>query len=187
MDLLGTPDGMSTCHVNLLVAIRVGSLWRWHDKAAWVCQVGTGKVAVRTELKTDTQRNIKSHVGSSDLQLVCKIKWSTNIDSRAIETNARLLVGVGSKKPVVYVDIVKDTAKVNSTGEAAEQWGRWVKDIAEYRKKYPLKEGDEGHAKIFKDELGDMANNLECWSNRGDPSSVVIERLIWKIQSFEIY
>lgn len=73
-----------------------------------------------------------------------------------------MLVGVESKKPVVYVDIVKDTAKVNSTGEAAEQWGRWVKDIAEYRKKHPLKEGDEGHAKVFKDELGDMANNLEC-------------------------
>ncbi|KAG9502078.1 hypothetical protein J7337_007794 [Fusarium musae] len=59
------------------------------------------------ELKTDTQR-------SSELQLACKIQWSTAIELRAIETDARLLVSVESKKPLVDVDIVKDIAKVDS-------------------------------------------------------------------------
>lgn len=137
----------------------------WYNKAELSCvvepQVGTGKITITTELKTDTQRTVKSEVGSSDLQLVCKIQWSTTIDLRAIETDARLLVGVESKKPIVNVDIVKDTAKVDGTGEEAEQWKKWIQEGAEDRKKWPLKERIEGHIEMFEQLLGNMAQNLE--------------------------
>lgn len=137
----------------------------WYNKAELSCvvepQVGTGKITITTDLKTDTQRTVKSEVGSSDLQLACKIQWSTTIDLRAIETDARLLVGVESKKPIVNVDIVKDTAKVDGTGEEAEQWKKWIQEGAEDRKKWPLKERIEGHIEMFEQLLGNMAQNLE--------------------------
>ncbi|KLO82168.1 Uncharacterized protein LW93_9350 [Fusarium fujikuroi] len=137
----------------------------WYNKAELSCviepQVGTGKIIITTDLKTDTQRTVKSKVGSSDLQLVCKIQWSTTIDLRAIETDAKLLVGVESKKPIVNVDIVKDTAKVDGTGEAAEQWEKWIQEAAADRKERPLKERIETHIEMFQYWSGNIAHNLE--------------------------
>ncbi|KLP05068.1 Uncharacterized protein LW94_14145 [Fusarium fujikuroi] len=137
----------------------------WYNKAELSCviepQVGTGKIIITTDLKTDTQRTVKSKVGSSDLQLVCKIQWNTTIDLRAIETDAKLLVGVESKKPIVNVDIVKDTAKVEGTGEAAEQWEKWIQEAAADRKKRPLKERIETHIEMFQYLSGNIAHNLE--------------------------
>ncbi|SCV31924.1 uncharacterized protein FFFS_03046 [Fusarium fujikuroi] len=137
----------------------------WYNKAEVSCviepQVGTGKIIITTDLKTDTQRTVKSKVGSSDLQLVCKIQWNTTIDLRAIETDAKLLVGVESKKPIVNVDIVKDTAKVEGTGEAAEQWEKWIQEAAADRKKRPLKERIETHIEMFQYLSGNIAHNLE--------------------------
>ncbi|KAF5654071.1 hypothetical protein F25303_1752 [Fusarium sp. NRRL 25303] len=124
-------------------------------------QVGTGKIIITTDLKTDTQRTVKSNVGSSDLQLVCKIQWSTTIDLRAIETDAKLLVGVESKKPIVNVDIVKDTARVDGTGETAEQWEKWIQEAAADRKKRPLKKRIETHIEMFQHWSGNIAHNLE--------------------------
>ncbi|KAF5558477.1 hypothetical protein FPHYL_7386 [Fusarium phyllophilum] len=136
----------------------------WYNKAELSCvvepQVGTGKIIITTELKTDTQRTVKSQVGSSEFQLVCKIQWSTTIDLRAIETDARLLVRVESKKPIVNVDIVKDTAKVDGTGEEAEQWEKWIQQGTEDRKKWPLKERIESRIE-YQNLLGNMAENLE--------------------------
>ncbi|RKL50892.1 hypothetical protein BFJ72_g345 [Fusarium proliferatum] len=137
----------------------------WYNKAELSCviepQVGTGKIIITTDLKTDTQRIVKSKVGSSDLQLVCEIQWSTTIDLRAIETDAKLLVGVESKKPIVNVDIVKDTAKVDGTGEAAEQWEKWIQEAAADRKKRPLKKRIETHIEMFQYWSGNIAHNLE--------------------------
>ncbi|KAF5530805.1 hypothetical protein FMEXI_13332 [Fusarium mexicanum] len=137
----------------------------WYNKAELSCvvepQVGTGKITIATELKTDTQRTVKSKVGSSDLQLVCKIQWSTTIELRAIETDAKLLVRVESKKPIVDVDIVKDTAHVDGTGAAAEEWEKWIQEMAEDRKKWPLKKRIESYIETYGLRLGSMAHNLE--------------------------
>ncbi|RKK09023.1 hypothetical protein BFJ63_vAg9946 [Fusarium oxysporum f. sp. narcissi] len=137
----------------------------WYNKAELSCvvepQVGTGKITTTTELKTDTQRTVKSAVGTWDLQLVCKIQWSTTIDLRAIETDARLLVGAESKEPIVHVDIVKDIAKVDGAGEVAESWERLIKEMAEDRKKSPLEGRVTRHIERFENELGSMAHTLE--------------------------
>ncbi|CVK85610.1 uncharacterized protein FMAN_06787 [Fusarium mangiferae] len=137
----------------------------WYNKAELSCviepQVGTGKIVITADLKTDTQRTVKSKVGSSDFQLVCKIQWSTTIDLRAIETDAKLLVGVESKKPIVNVDIVRDTANVDGTGEAAEQWEKWIQEAAAHRKKRPLKKSIETHIEMFQNWSGNLAHNLE--------------------------
>ncbi|KAF5963692.1 hypothetical protein FCOIX_13749 [Fusarium coicis] len=137
----------------------------WYNKAELSCvvepQVGTGKINITMELKTDTQRTVKSNVGSSELQLACKIQWSTTIELRAIETDARLLVNVESKKPIIDVDIVKDIAKVDGTGEAAEEWERWIQEAAADRKKWPLKERITSRIEMFEHWLGSMAHSLE--------------------------
>ncbi|KAF5976131.1 hypothetical protein FBULB1_7069 [Fusarium bulbicola] len=104
---------------------------------------------------------VKSEVGSSDLQLVCKIQLSTTIELRAIKTDAKLLVSVESKKPIVDVDIVKDTIKADGTGEAAEEWEKWIQKVAEDRKKWPLKKQIESFIEIYGLRVGSMAHNLE--------------------------
>ncbi|KAF4497938.1 hypothetical protein FAGAP_5885 [Fusarium agapanthi] len=137
----------------------------WYNKAELSCliepQVATGKVTITTELKTDTQRTIKTQVGSLDLHFVCKIQWHTTVDLKAIETDARLLVRVESKKPSVDVDIVKDTAEVDGTGEEAEQWKKWIQRVAENRKERPLKEGVEVLIEEYERLLGNMGHDLD--------------------------
>ncbi|KAF5672703.1 hypothetical protein FDENT_10505 [Fusarium denticulatum] len=137
----------------------------WYNKAELSCfvepEVGTGKISITTELKTDTQRTVKSQGGSSDLQFVCKIQWNATIELKAIEADARLLVRVESKEPIVDVDVVKDIANADGTGEAAEKWKQWIQEGAEHRKKWPLKEGVKGHIEMYKQFLGSLADNLE--------------------------
>ncbi|KAF5601635.1 hypothetical protein FPANT_1672 [Fusarium pseudoanthophilum] len=136
-----------------------------HNKAELSCavepQVGTVKINITTELRTNTQRTVKTQVGSSDLQFACKIQWNATIELRAIETDTRLLVRVESKKPVVAVNIIKDIAKTYGTGEEAEQWKQWVQEGAKRWKKAPLKEGVEDHIENYGHLIGSMASNME--------------------------
>ncbi|RSL64467.1 hypothetical protein BHE90_013669 [Fusarium euwallaceae] len=137
----------------------------WYNKAELSCviepKVGEGKITISSELNTDTQRTVKSRVGSWDFQMVCKIKWSTTIDLRAVETGAKLLVGVESEDPVVDVKIVKDDAKVDGTGEAAEDWEREMKEAAEDRKASPLEERVRYHIEAFSLTSENLASSLE--------------------------
>ncbi|RSL93648.1 hypothetical protein CEP52_013137 [Fusarium oligoseptatum] len=137
----------------------------WYNKAELSCviepKVGEGKITISSELNTDTQRTVKSRVGSWDFQMVCKIKWSTTIDLRAVETGAKLLVGVESKDPIVDVKIVKDDAKVDGTGEAAEDWEREMKEAAEDRKASPLEERVRYHIEAFSLTSENLASSLE--------------------------